>query len=79
MILGPDKKRLSKRHGAVSVEEFRDRGYLAEAMRNYLALIGWSFDDTHHRDVDRRAGRAVHAWSGSTSSPGVFDPPSWSG
>ncbi|MGZ4430926.1 MAG: glutamate--tRNA ligase, partial [Gaiellales bacterium] len=45
MILGPDKKKLSKRHGAVSVEEFRDRGYLPEAMRNYLALLGWSFDD----------------------------------
>jgi glutamyl/glutaminyl-tRNA synthetase len=40
MILGPDKKKLSKRHGAVSVEEFRDRGYLPETMRNYLACSG---------------------------------------
>jgi glutamyl-tRNA synthetase len=45
MILGPDRKRLSKRHGATSVEEFRDAGYLPEAVVNYLALLGWSFDD----------------------------------
>ncbi len=44
MILGPDGKKLSKRHGATSVEEYRDRGYLPEAMVNYLALLGWSLD-----------------------------------
>lgn len=42
MILGPDKKRLSKRHGAASVEEFRDDHWLSEAVVNYLALLGWS-------------------------------------
>jgi len=42
MILGPDKKRLSKRHGAASVEEFRDDQWLPEAVVNYLALLGWS-------------------------------------
>ena len=42
LILGPDKKRLSKRHGAVSVTEYRDKGYLPEAMFNFLALLGWS-------------------------------------
>ena len=42
MILGPDKKRLSKRHGAASVEEFRDQHWLPEAVVNYLALLGWS-------------------------------------
>ncbi|HOT31337.1 MAG TPA: glutamate--tRNA ligase [Petrotogaceae bacterium] len=42
MILGPDGKRLSKRHGATSVEEFKDRGYLPEALINYLVLLGWS-------------------------------------
>jgi glutamyl-tRNA synthetase len=45
LILGADKKRLSKRHGAVSVTEYRDRGYLAEAMFNFLALLGWSPGD----------------------------------
>ncbi|MBI4169024.1 MAG: glutamate--tRNA ligase [Acidobacteria bacterium] len=42
LILGPDKKRLSKRHGAVSVTEYRERGYLPEALFNFLALLGWS-------------------------------------
>ena len=44
MILGPDGKKLSKRHGATSVEEYRDRGYLSDAMVNFLALLGWSLD-----------------------------------
>ena len=44
-VFGTDGKKLSKRHGAVSVEEFRDQGYLAPALMNYLALLGWSFDD----------------------------------
>lgn len=45
MILAPDRSKLSKRHGATSVEEFRDQGYLAEALVNYLALLGWSPGD----------------------------------
>ena len=42
LILGPDRKRLSKRHGASSLLEFRDQGFVPEALRNYLALLGWS-------------------------------------
>ena len=42
LIMGPDKKRLSKRHGATSVMEYERQGYLAEAMVNFLALLGWS-------------------------------------
>ena len=42
LIMGPDKKRLSKRHGATSVTEYKKAGYLAEAMVNFLALLGWS-------------------------------------
>ena len=42
LILGPDKKRLSKRHGATSVTEYARQGYLPEAMFNFLALLGWS-------------------------------------
>jgi len=42
LILGPDKKRLSKRHGATSVGEYEAQGYLPEAMINFLALLGWS-------------------------------------
>lgn len=44
MILGADGKKLSKRHGATSVEEYRDRGYLSDALVNFLALLGWSLD-----------------------------------
>ncbi|MFT5207884.1 MAG: glutamyl-tRNA synthetase [Candidatus Omnitrophota bacterium] len=42
LILGEDRSRLSKRHGATSIREFRDVGYLSEAMVNYLSLLGWS-------------------------------------
>ncbi|NOY44646.1 MAG: glutamate--tRNA ligase [Deltaproteobacteria bacterium] len=45
MILGPDKKRLSKRHGATSVEAYRDAGFLPEALVNFLARLGWSHGD----------------------------------
>jgi glutamyl-tRNA synthetase len=45
LILGEDGSKLSKRHGAASVEEYRDMGYLPEAMRNYLLRLGWSHGD----------------------------------
>ena len=45
MILGPDGERLSKRHGAVSVTQYRDEGFLPEALDNYLARLGWSHGD----------------------------------
>lgn len=45
MILGPDRALLSKRHGATSVTQFKKDGYLSTAMVNYLALLGWSYDD----------------------------------
>jgi glutamyl-tRNA synthetase len=45
LLVGPDRQPLSKRHGAVSVEAYREQGYLPEAMVNYLALLGWSYGD----------------------------------
>ncbi len=45
LILGADGSKMSKRHGAASVEEYRDMGYLPEAMRNYLLRLGWSHGD----------------------------------
>jgi len=45
MILGPDRKRLSKRHGATSVEEYRTEGFLSQAVVNFLVLLGWSPGD----------------------------------
>jgi len=71
-ILGPDGKKLSKRHGATSVEEFRAQGYIPEALVNFLALLGWSYDDkttvmTRDELVERFTLERVGA------SPAVFD------
>jgi glutamyl-tRNA synthetase len=46
LVMGQDGQKLSKRHGATSVREFRSQGYLPEALINYLALVGWSYDDS---------------------------------
>src|SRR5919109_1233580 len=45
LLNGPDGRKLSKRHGAITVEEFRRQGFIPEALVNYLALLGWSYDD----------------------------------
>ncbi|HXV34259.1 MAG TPA: glutamate--tRNA ligase [Gaiellaceae bacterium] len=71
-VFGTDGKKLSKRHGAVSVEEFRDQGYLAEALMNYLALLGWSYDDrTTVMSRDELVERFTLDRVGS--SPATFD------
>ena len=44
-ILGADRAKLSKRHGVVSITDYRDQGYLSENMVNFLALLGWSLND----------------------------------
>jgi glutamyl-tRNA synthetase len=46
LLHGPDGKKLSKRHGAASVQGVREDGYLPEAVRNYIALLGWGYDET---------------------------------
>jgi len=46
LLHGPDGKKLSKRHGAASVQAVRDEGYLPEAVRNYIALLGWGYDES---------------------------------
>ena len=57
MILGKDGKKLSKRHGAAGVEEFRNEGFLPEALVNFLALLGWSpGDDRERMTRDEMAG-----------------------
>jgi glutamyl-tRNA synthetase len=72
LILGPDKKRLSKRTGATSVEEFRNQGILPQALYNYLALLGWS--PGGDREVMNRA-EMIQAFATErlNSSPAVFD------
>jgi glutamyl-tRNA synthetase len=46
LLHGPDGKKLSKRHGAASVQELREAGYLPEAVRNYVSLLGWGYDES---------------------------------
>ena len=71
-ILGPDGKKLSKRHGATSVEEFREQGYIPEALVNFLALLGWSYDDkTTVMSCDELVERFTLERVGA--SPAVFD------
>jgi glutamyl-tRNA synthetase len=52
MILGPDGAKLSKRYGAVDIREYREQGYLPEAMLNYLVRLGWSYGDQEIFSVD---------------------------
>jgi glutamyl-tRNA synthetase len=72
LLNGPDGKKLSKRHGAASVQELRERGYLPEAVRNYLALLGWGFDEetTFHTTEELVERFSLDRVS---RSPAVFD------
>src|SRR5436305_5027454 len=72
LLHGPDGKKLSKRHGAASVQELRDSGYLPEAVRNYIALLGWGYDEsteffTTQELIERFSLERV------SKSPAVFD------
>jgi glutamyl/glutaminyl-tRNA synthetase len=74
LILGPDGKKLSKRHGAVSVSAYRDGGYLPEALVSYLALLGWSHPEV--REEFAGLDDLVREWAPSRlgASPANFDP-----
>jgi len=72
LLHGPDGKKLSKRHGAASVQELRDAGYLPEAVRNYIALLGWGLDaETTFITTDELvAGFSLERVS---KNPAIFD------
>lgn len=72
-ILGADRERLSKRHGATSISSFREMGYLPEALVNYLALLGWGAEDgkTETFTPDQLVG--AFSLERVTPSPAVFD------
>lgn len=72
MILGPDGKKLSKRHGATSVEEYRDAGYLSDAFVNYLALLGWSPDGST-TIVPRKTLASEFSLDHVSKNPATFD------
>jgi len=71
MILGPDKAKLSKRHGALSVMEYRHMGYLPEALVNYLARLGWSHGD--QEIFSREELVQLFSTGNLGNSPSVFD------
>ncbi|HEY2646858.1 MAG TPA: glutamate--tRNA ligase [Candidatus Acidoferrales bacterium] len=73
LILGPDRTRLSKRHGATSVGSYRDEGFLPEAFRNFLALLGWSIGDAEFM----RTPEIIERFSleGVSRTNAVFDRP----
>jgi glutamyl-tRNA synthetase len=72
MILGSDKTRLSKRHGATSVTAYRDMGYLPEALLNYLVRLGWSYGDQEIFTRDELIGHFSFENVGKAAS--VFNP-----
>lgn len=72
-ILGPDGQKLSKRHGATSIEEFRRQGYLPEALANYLALLGWSPATDGQEVMSLDEIKAQFDLSRVVKSPAIFD------
>ena len=74
LILGPDKKRLSKRHGATSVTEYARQGYLPEAMMNFLALLGWSPGATDQELFSREGLIESFDLGGINRGNAVFNP-----
>ncbi len=74
LILGPDGKKLSKRHGAASIAEYRREGYLPEALVNYLALLGWTHPEGKERFADLE--ELAREWDPARlgASPATFDP-----
>jgi glutamyl-tRNA synthetase len=72
LLHGPDGKKLSKRHGAASVQELRERGYLPEAVRNYVALLGWGNEESQEFFTTAQLQREF-SLERVSKSPAVFD------
>ncbi len=73
MILGSDGKKLSKRHGATSVEEYRDAGYLSDAFVNYLSLLGWA-PDGESTVISRERLASEFSLDHVSKNPAIMDP-----
>jgi glutamyl-tRNA synthetase/nondiscriminating glutamyl-tRNA synthetase len=72
-ILGADRERLSKRHGATSISTFREMGYLPEALGNYLALLGWGAEDGKTETFTLSELTRAFSLERVTPSPAIFD------
>ena len=72
MVMGSDGQKLSKRHGSTSLRDFRAKGYLPEAILNYVSLIGWSYDDSREF-FTRQELEELFCLEKLNKAPGVFD------
>jgi glutamyl-tRNA synthetase len=72
MVMGKDGQKLSKRHGSTSVRDFREKGYLPEALMNYVTLVGWSYDDKSEFFTKEELEK-VFDINKIHKAPGVFD------
>lgn len=72
MVMGKDGKKLSKRHGSTSVRDFRLKGYLPEALLNYVCMVGWSYD-SEREFFSKKDLEELFCLEKISKSPGVFD------
>ncbi|PKL14445.1 MAG: glutamate--tRNA ligase, partial [Spirochaetae bacterium HGW-Spirochaetae-8] len=72
MVMGKDGQKLSKRHGSTAVRDFRAKGYLPEALINYVSMVGWSYDGVREFFTREELGQ-VFSLEKINKAPGVFD------
>ncbi|MFA5514101.1 MAG: glutamate--tRNA ligase [Sphaerochaetaceae bacterium] len=72
MVMGSDGQKLSKRHGSTAVRDFRNEGYLAEALLNYVSLVGWSYDG-EREFFTKEELKVLFSLEKISKAPGVFD------
>ena len=72
MVMGKDGQKLSKRHGSTSVKDFKEKGYLPEALINYVSMVGWSYDG-EREFFTKEELEEVFSLEKISKSPGVFD------
>ncbi len=72
MVMGKDGQKLSKRHGSTSVRDFREKGYLPEALMNYVTLVGWSYDESTEF-FSKEELEKVFDINKIHKAPGIFD------
>jgi len=72
MVMGKDGQKLSKRHGSTSVRDFKDKGYLPEALMNYVSLVGWSYDG-EREFFTKEELEEVFTLEKINKAPGIFD------
>ena len=72
MVMGKDGQKLSKRHGSTAVKDFREKGYLPEALMNYVSMVGWSYDDKREF-FSKEEFCELFSLEKINKAPGIFD------